>query len=226
MNPNADSRRSLLGGERKSVPPRVLYETLFILIIVFVTQFFWKDHAIIFALVPTLYFLIERWLRHRSWEEIGFRVRSIPQDIAHNWLFILLVSFIIQFLVVFVTRNWMPAFMEHVFSRVPISFAQVAQFVPALLVGALWEEINYRGLYQERLSWFIPMPFAIGITSLIFSLGHLAAGDPMIVLIDILLIILDSIFYGIIFARSKNIFVVWIAHFLANLFAIIFYALV
>ena len=225
MSTNDDSRQTLPEEEHKGAPARVLYETLLILVIIFVAQLLWKDYAIIFALLPTLYFFIERWLRQRSWEEVGFRFRSVPQDMAQNWPLILLVSVVIQFIVIFVTTNWMPAFLEHVFSRVPISFSQAVQFVPALLLGAFWEEIVYRGLYQERLSWFIPLPFAIGITSLVFALGHLAAGDLMIVLIDILLIILDSVIYGIIFARSKNIFIVWIAHFLANLFAIIFYAL-
>jgi membrane protease YdiL (CAAX protease family) len=94
-----------------------------------------------------------------------------------------------------------------------------------LIIGALWEEINYRALFQDRLSWFIPTPIAIGIVSVIFGIGHWAQGNPIIVTIDILLIILDSIFYGIIFARTKNVFVSWIAHFLANSFAISFFLL-
>jgi membrane protease YdiL (CAAX protease family) len=89
-----------------------------------------------------------------------------------------------------------------------------------LLVGTLWEEIIFRALYQERLSWFIPAPAAIGIVSVVFGIGHWAKGDPVIVMVDVLLVIVDSILYGIIFARSKNIYVAWIAHFLADLFGL------
>jgi len=98
-------------------------------------------------------------------------------------------------------------------------------YLPVLLIGALWEEINFRAFYQERLSWFTPAPAAIGFVSVVFGIGHWANGDPVIVMIDVMLVIVDSIFYGIIFARSKNVFVAWITHFLANLVAMSLYLL-
>jgi membrane protease YdiL (CAAX protease family) len=33
---------------------------------------------------------------------------------------------------------------------------------------------------------------------------------------------LDSLLYGLIFARGKNLLVAWLAHFLADLLAIVF----
>ena len=110
--------------------------------------------------------------------------------------------------------------IDHVIARTPITIDQIAKYIPVLFVGALWEEINFRALYQERLSWFIPQPIAIFIVSVLFGIGALVQGLPVLVMVDVLLVIVYSILYGIIFARSKNIFVTWIAHFLANLFAI------
>jgi len=206
-------------------PRRILYETLIILSVIFTAQLLWKDLAIIFALVPTIYFFIERYIRRRTWEEVGFKFRTIPKDIAANWFTILLVSVIIQFIVVWAAKTWMPTFLEHVIERLPLTFGQIIGYLPVLLVGALWEEINFRALYQERLSWFIPAPAAIGFVSVVFGIGHWAKGDPVIVMIDVMLVIVDSIFYGIIFARSKNVFVAWITHFLANLVAMSLYLL-
>ncbi len=209
----------------QKVSRRVLYETVLILLLTFAAQFLWKDFRIIFACVPTVYFFVERYLRRRTWAEAGFNLRAIPRDVAANGFLILLVSVIIQFLVVWAAKAWMPAFLDHVIARFPLTMGQTAEYLPLLLVGTLWEEINFRALYQERLSGFIPAPAAIGIVSVVFGIGHWAKGDPVIVMIDILLVIVDSVFYGIIFARSKNVYVAWIAHFLANLFAIGFFLL-
>jgi len=225
LKSNNDLNQHSQAGQGNYKPRRILYETLIILSVIFTAQLLWKDLAIIFALVPTIYFFTEKYIRRRTWAEVGFKFRTIPKDIAANWYFILLVSVIIQVIVVWVAKTWMPAFLEHVIERLPLKFGQIMGYLPVLLIGALWEEINFRAFYQERLSWFTPAPAAIGFVSVVFGIGHWANGDPVIVMIDVMLVIVDSIFYGIIFARSKNVFVAWITHFLANLVAMSLYLL-
>jgi len=220
MKSNHEPKLILWERQNKSVAYRPLLEIVIIFVLTFTAQFLWKDFRILFAILPTAYFFIERHKRRRTWAEIGFKVRAIPRDISTNLFLILLVSVFIQFIVVWIAKTWIPAFIDHVIARTPISLDQTAKYIPVLIVGALWEEINFRALYQERLSWFIPQPIAIFIVSVLFGIGHWAKGDPVLVMVDVLLVIVDSILYGIIFARSKNIFVTWIAHFLANLFAI------
>ena len=39
----------------------------------------------------------------------------------------------------------------------------------------------------------------------------------MIVFIDLASVFVDSMIYGVIFLRSRNVFVSWIAHFLADI---------
>lgn len=207
----------------ENISRRVLYEVVTILTLTFVTQFLWRDYSILVAIVPTAYLFIERYRRHRTWKDIGFNFRAIPRDLVTNWFPILLVSIIIQFSVFWFTKTWMPTFLEQVVARFPLTIDQTLGYLPLLLVGTLWEEINYRALFQERLNWFIPAPTAIVIVSILFGIGHWVPGDPLIAASDILLVILDSLLYGIIFARSKNVFVSWIAHFLANFFAIGFF---
>ena len=210
-------------GERAS--RRVLYEVILILVITFIAQFLWRNLSILIACIPTTYLFVERYLRRRTWKEIGFNFRAIPRDMLNNWFPILLVSFIIQPLVFFVAKNWLPDFLNHIVARLPLGIDQLVSYLPVLLIGALWEEINYRTLFQDRLSWFISMPAAIGITSFIFGIGHWATGNPLIVGLDILLVSVDSVLYGIIFARSKNVYVSWIAHFLANLVSLTLFTL-
>ena len=204
---------------------RILYETILVLVFTFLAQFLWKDFRFIIALVPTVYLVAEKYIRRRTWGELGFKLRAIPMDLKANWHFILIVSVIVQFLVVWVAKTWLPAYRDHVIERFPLTIGTVVSYLPLLLIGAFWEEINYRALFQERLSWYMRGPIAIGIVSVFFGIGHWAQGDPMIVAIDILLVIVDSIFYGIVFERSKNVYISWIAHFLANFLAINFFLL-
>ncbi len=210
--------------QNKKVSRRVLYEIVILLSLTFVAQFIRQDFRMIFTFAPLVYYFVDHFIRRRKWTETGFNFRAIPRAVADNWFFILLVSVIIQFIVVWVAKAWIPAFIDHVMARLPLTIGQTTDYVPLFLVGALVgaliEEISFRALFQERLSWFIPTPVAIGIVSVIFGIGHWANGDPVIVLIDVLLVIVDSIIYGIIFSRSKNIIVVWFTHFLANLFAL------
>jgi membrane protease YdiL (CAAX protease family) len=218
------SEKALQESRNEKVSRRILYETSLILVLTFVAQFLPSYLRTIFTFAPLVYFFIELYFRRRTWKEVGFSLRTIPQDVVANWLPILLVSIVIQFLVVWAAKTWMPAFIDHVMARFPLGVGQTTNYLPMLLigtlVGALFEEISFRALFQERLSWYIPAPIAIAIVSVVFGIGHWARGDPVIVMIDVLLVIVDSVFYGIIFARSKNVYVSWVAHFLANLFAL------
>ncbi len=51
---------------------------------------------------------------------------------------------------------------------------------------------------------------------------HFAAGPTLIVIIDLFSVFIDSIIFGIIFQRSHNVLVAWIAHFLGDIVGLIF----
>ena len=99
--------------------------------------------------------------------------------------------------------------------------AFVTMILPMLAVTLVLEELTYRTLIQGRLAWFLGAPAAIGVASLLFGLAHYAPGPALIVSVDIGLIVLDSILYGMIFARRNNLWMVWLAHLLGDILGLL-----
>ncbi len=93
--------------------------------------------------------------------------------------------------------------------------------LPLLAVSLLGEEMTYRTLIQGRLTPFIGIPAAIGVASLLFGLAHFAPGPGLVVSVDVGLIMVDSILYGIMFARRNNLWVVWLAHLLGDILGLL-----
>jgi uncharacterized protein len=54
-----------------------------------------------------------------------------------------------------------------------------------------------------------------------FGFMHFSKGLQLIVSFDILGIIIDSIIYGIIYNKTKNIFASWVTHYLADIMGVI-----
>lgn len=89
--------------------------------------------------------------------------------------------------------------------------------LPLLALSLVGEEMTYRTLIQGRLAPFIGIPAAVGLASLLFGLAHVATGPGWVVLVDVGLIVVDSVLYGIMFARRNNLWVVWLAHLLGDI---------
>lgn len=200
-------------------PRRIFYETLLIFGLTIFPSLLIPDTKNLLAFLPILYILIEKWLRKRSWAGLGFQRANFWQALKANAWLVLLVSVVVQLMVAFIARAFWPALLDHILSRVPLGNIQLLPLLGLLAVAALGEELVYRSLFQERLSWFVTPPLAIVGVALVFGLMHWAAGDLAIVATDVFLVVLDGVIYGVIFWRGKNIYVAWLAHFLANVVA-------
>ena len=155
-------------------------------------------------------------------KEEGLDIKSFPGKLKSPKVIILaLMPTIMVFVSIFLEKKFMPEVLQHIKERVGfIDKSQIVGTVISLVVLALGEEIALRAFFQKqstKLMGFIP---SIIITSILFSLGHFAYDEPLIVVIDLVEIFIDSIFYGLVFKETDNAFCSWLSHFLSNLIAV------
>ena len=178
---------------------------------------------LISILIPVAYLIADRHFRHRTWVEIGFNIRDIPTGLLKTIGWVLLVGIVIQAIAAFGSYYFLPEYAQHIIARMPFEVGSLsAGLFIALGISTLGEEIIYRGLFQERLTTFLSPAAAIILSSLVFALMHFAPGPGLIVLIDLLSVFVDSLVFGVIFLRTHNVFVAWIAHFLADIAGLLF----
>lgn len=201
---------------------RVLFETIAVTAITLLGMLLIPSAKTLFALLPVAYLLVERRLRQRSWAELGFNIRTFWAGLRANWLLFALTGFLIQPLTVLWAKAYFPEYLAHVQARLPFeSGIGWGVLLPLLAFSLIGEEMTYRTLIQGRLTPFIGVPAAVGVASLLFGLAHFAPGAGLVVLTDIGLIVIDSILYGAMFARRNNLWVVWLAHLLGDIFGLL-----
>lgn len=174
------------------------------------------------AIAPIVYFLVERRIRKRSREEIGFGTAHFLELLKKSWVLILFVGLGMQLLYLISYHQFFPQVLDHVLERVPLDFSDLSPMLFfSIAVLAFGEEIVFRGLIQARLSKLMPVWTAILFTSGLFAVMHIASGKPSVVMIDLISVFIDSVLFGIIFARTNSIYIATIAHILANLVALL-----
>ena len=195
----------------------ILYEVVLVTAVMLLGMWFLSAYKTFYALIPLAYLLIEKRIRLRSWEDLGFKFKTFWKDLRMNWYWFVLVAFISQPLVVILTKYFFLAYLEHIIARLPfdesIGFLLI---LPILATSLVLEELTYRTLIQGRLTRYIGAPMAILITSVLFGFAHYASGPFWIVFLDISMIIVDSILFGIIYKRGGNLVVTWLAHFIGD----------
>ena len=163
------------------------------------------------------YFFIEKYVRKQPYSEIGFRIKGLCKNILKYWWLILLPVGTGLFSL-FLSKFLVPEFFNHVIDRTEsvLVFDKLLILIPQLLILALAEEICFRAFLQRKFSICINPLGAILVTSLIFALGHFSVGSPIVVIYDLAWIFIDSMIYGALFHKTKNVYICWISHFLAN----------
>jgi membrane protease YdiL (CAAX protease family) len=199
----------------------ILIETLIVLALTLGGIIFLPQAKSLFAFLPVIYLLVERKVRRRSWAEIGFKFNTFWDDLRANWGLVLLVGAIVQLAVIFWARAFFPEFLAHVAGRLPVSASALLRILPILAILLLGEELSFRSLFQGRLMPFLGIPLAILLSSLAFGFAHFTPGPVNVVAIDIGLIMLDSFIFGVIYMRSNNVLVSWLAHFIGDVVALL-----
>jgi len=220
------SRRESLPHDRKA-----FYKFIFIIAILLLTLvlsiYSGKDIYIFGYIMVIIYTLHEVVHHHRSWQELGLK-HGFVKDFRRVWYYIGIDAFLVQILpptlgIAFVFGCY-PELVTHITGRLSINFGSLAGIsaigglLAAALVLTLIEEVVFRVTVQEKLSWFIGTPAAILFTSVIFGLVHTVgtSGSLPIILMDVAGVALDGVFFGIIYAKTKNLALTWTTHYIAD----------
>jgi uncharacterized protein len=179
--------------------------------------------AIIFAIV----FIVYERRKNIGDSVFTFHWEKTKEDIRKYWWLVLLPLASVIGQIMF-AHYAMPTFNEHVMNRVePMLQMGTTLFIliPQLLILAYGEELAFRGFAQEKLANLINPKIAIILVSFLFAVGHLSIGPAGVVMYDIGFVFVDSILYGVLFLKTKNIYITTISHFLANVAGIYLFAL-
>jgi membrane protease YdiL (CAAX protease family) len=210
-------------GRARSKPSRIILFELALVLAVTYALYFLLPPSVkgLVLFLPIAYILVERHIRDRSWKELGTVRQGFLKGIAATWYLFIIVAVVLQITIPWGAAFLWPAYLQHVLSRLPWSpTSGIAALLSFLLLTALstfLEELVFRGLIQERLSWFFPQALALVAASVLFGIIHWTAGNPIVVLADVSAIILDGMFYGAIYVRSRSVLVSWIAHFFSDI---------
>jgi uncharacterized protein len=195
---------------------RPFQEMVILVILMLTSALFIPQLKGLFVILPIVYYFVEGKLRGRSQESVGLNFPNFLNGIKKSWVWVLLVGIVFQLLYVIIFKNYFPEMFAHVSERATIIKTFDGKLIITLIILALGEEIVFRGLIQGRFQWVMKPQYAVALTSVVFALMHISPGEPIIVALDLTTIFIDSIIYGIIFYKTKDLGASWTAHTLAN----------
>lgn len=197
---------------------------LLIMAVVSLTNLFGLPAAGLSVLIGIIAFFAYKSVNGLTLQAAGLDLKAVGKDVSKSgmWLW-LFMPLIMNALVILIAKLLLPEYVDHVVSRSAsmLSISALPVLILQLLILALGEEIAWRGFFQKRLSDYLSIVPTLFISSALFSLGHLTTGTFVIVAYDLFFIFVNSLFYGVIFHKTNNVWMSAISHFIANLFAVI-----
>lgn len=202
----------------------IIISALVLMTLLSMTNLFGIPAAGLSVILGLVAFFVVKRIEKQPRLDSGLDIASIGKSLKtpRIWYWIIMPS-IMNFFVIFLSKLILPEYINHVLERSSalLSFDKIPVLVLQLAVLALGEEIAWRAFFQKRIKGLLPIIPAIIISSVFFSLGHLADGNTVIVLYDLFFVFVNSILYGTIFEKTNNAWISTIAHFCANLTALL-----
>ena len=150
-----------------------------------------------------------RWVDRRPWSAVFLdRAAARGQLLLFGWLLgaipIAAVSLLLMAL------SWL-----RIVPALPGSWAEAALRMSVLLLAAaLLEELLSRGYIFATLREWLGAPVAIGITSLLFGLLHLA--NPGATALSAALVTIGGVYLAVILVVTRSMYASWMAHWAWN----------
>ncbi|MBU3160792.1 CPBP family intramembrane metalloprotease [Clostridium frigoris] len=176
-------------------------------------------------LFSILYLVIEN---KSKMEDIRFIPKNILADIKKYW-WLILIPVVSSIVSISLFKFVLPEVYSYLYAsdtKPMLSFGKLFLQIPQLLILAFAEEIAFRGFFQTKLCNITKPIWAIIITSLFFAIVNFSAVPISSLIYISFFIFIDNIIYGVIYQRTKNIYLCTISHFLANIietFILFFY---
>lgn len=199
----------------------ILIETIGVIVVTFALWCLLGRYRSALLFLPVVYLILDKKFRYRTSEELGFKWKMLLSDVKKSWVWVLVVVLGTPIATLVIAGVFFPDFVNHVVSRVPLDLNILPIAILMIIIGTFFEEVIFRGFIQERLSWFVGTVPAILIASLFFAGSHISEGSLSIVIYDLVWIFIDSIIYGVIFAKTKNLYASWWAHCISDLVGLV-----
>lgn len=120
-------------------------------------------------------------------------------------------------------KSLAPQYFDFLKARLPFDLDSIPiqALLIELLVVPLGEEIALRAFYQKQITKITGFLPALIISSVVFAMGHFSYGAPLIVILDLAGIFIDSLFYGMVFKETDNAWCSWVSHSSADIVALV-----
>lgn len=141
-----------------------------------------------------------------------------------TWIFLPIIMNIVA---IFTAEFFLPEYIDHILGRTSIfiSFDKIIFLLLQIFILALLEEIAWRGFFQKQLYKKLTLNHVLIISSFLFSICHFTSGNMIVISYDLTFIFINSIIYGYLFFKTRNVWVSTLSHFMANLFSVFILAL-
>lgn len=176
--------------------------------------------------IGVVLFFVNRALEKNPEDSKALALSPLADKLASKenllWIFIPAVVSIIN---VLISSNFLPQYIDYEKERAGAFVTIEMSVLTALLffVLALGEEIAWRAFFQSQLMKVLSPVMAIAISSILFTVGHYAVGNPPLVLYGLSFTLINGTLFGLIFYKTRNVWVSTLAHFLANMMELFLY---
>ena len=150
-------------------------------------------NTLIIALLAV--YLVRRFIDRKSFVSLGFYIKGFARDLLYGFV----GSFVIMgtgFLILFLKGN-----IE--VTAINPNFVSLLYWATTLLFAAALEELTFRGYMLSNLTASMNKYIALGITSVLFGLGH-AAGQNVSV-IGMVNCVLLGVLVGLYYIHKRNL---------------------
>lgn len=203
---------------------RLPFIVIVIMTVVSFTNIFGLKLAGLAVIIGVMFFFITQVVEKQPFEGSGLDLGAIGRNLKDKQIWIwLCLPIVMDGVSMGIATLFLPEYINHVLDRADafVSYEQVLLLLFQLAFLALGEEIAWRAFFQKQLNKVLSIVPVLLLSSVLFALGHITEGEPVIVIYDIFFVFVNSVLYGIIFLKSNNAWVSGLSHFVANLLSVL-----